>query len=278
MKVNHFFSRVVLVAITITVLAVLFDFISVGISEYTDYLWVFLANLLISGVFGFYVVQSYYHSYKLWLATFIIYYVIGSFNILIEALIFNVIDQSLTINAILIGVPSSAFKSFIMILSFNRWRAKGNSIPNFLPRKLHHWIGRILVGNFLYFFFYFSAGILLQAFTPRFAEFYGDKIPPLVDIVITNMFFRGFVFVGIAILIDRTVLGSKFTKAVLIGIIFSIVGGIAPLIPPNEFMPVFIRVAHGFEVGISNFLYGIFVYHIVSSKLPKQIVLKSTSN
>jgi hypothetical protein len=60
---------------------------------------------------------------------------------------------------------------------------------------------------------------------------------------------------------------SKLKKAVLIGLIFSILGGIAPLILPNEVMPLNLRMGHLFEVGISNFLYGFLLGYILSQKV-----------
>ena len=96
-------------------------------------------------------------------------------------------------------------------------------------------------------------------------EFYKDKIPSS-SLIINVQFFRGFVFVGVAILILRTLNLSLIKKAVLIGLIFSILGGIAPLIPPNEFMPAYVRLGHGFEVGTSNFLYGLVIGYLLGQK------------
>ncbi len=45
-----------------------------------------------------------------------------------------------------------------------------------------------------------------------------------------------------------------------------VLGGIAPLLLPNPFMPSGIRLAHGFEVGISNFLFGMIVGAALASK------------
>ena len=105
-------------------------------------------------------------------------------------------------------------------------------------------------------FLYILAGMILYLSMPRLNEFYGDKIPPMELIIKTQIFLRAFVFMAIAVLINRTVVLPKYQKAVLVGLIFSVIGGIAPLIVPSELMPQFVRIGHGFEVGISNFLYG----------------------
>ena len=59
---------------------------------------------------------------------------------------------------------------------------------------------------------------------------------------------------------------SVVKKAILIGLTFAILGGIAPLIPPNELMPSYVRLGHGFEVGISNFIYGILLALLLKLK------------
>ncbi len=82
----------------------------------------------------------------------------------------------------------------------------------------------------------------------------------------------------------RTLNIALSKKAVLIGLTFAVIGGIAPLIPPNELMPAYVRLGHGFEVGISNFIYGVLLAILLRSKsvqkidLHTELVSASTSN
>ena len=74
---------------------------------------------------------------------------------------------------------------------------------------------------------------------------------------------------GIALLILHSMKGSTWQKAIYIGLVFSILGAIAPLIPHSELMPDFVRLGHGIEVSLSNFLYGLilgFLFNRASSK------------
>ncbi|MDN3689356.1 serine hydrolase [Cyclobacterium jeungdonense] len=146
-----------------------------------------------------------------------------------------------------------------------KWNTQQERIK-FKSRSVFSWIWRILLGNSLYFIFYAIAGLTLQAVYPEFMVFYKDKIPPF-DLIIGTQFIRGFIFVGIAILILKTLRLSLIKKAILIGLMFSIFGGIAPLIPPNELMPGYVRLGHGFEVGISNFLYGLVLGYLLRQKI-----------
>jgi len=255
--------RILGASVLLTILSLVMDFLFGNVQGFTAYLWKLLANLLLCGALGFYVLKSYYNGKKLWLHTFIIFYLIGYFNILIEALIFNVTDQWQTTKDLQIGLPITAIGSFILVWILGKWTAQEIEKPSFAKRKVFSWIWRILTTNVLYFIFYSIGGMVFYLSMSRFEEFYQDKIPPFLLIILTNLCFRGFIFVAIAILIDRTMEGKNFIKALTVGAIFSILGGIAPLIPPNEFMPAFIRIGHGFEVGVSNMLYGICAFYIM---------------
>jgi hypothetical protein len=68
---------------------------------------------------------------------------------------------------------------------------------------------------------------------------------------------------------------SLIKKAILIGLIFSVLGGVAPLIPPSELMPSYVRLGHGFEVGISNFIYGIVLAVLLRSSTVNEMHLHS---
>ena len=97
-------------------------------------------------------------------------------------------------------------------------------------------------------------------------QFYEFKIPSFELIIKTQLLLRGFIFVAIAILMLRTLNLSLLKKAILIGLTFSILGGIAPLMSPNDLMPDYVRLGHGFEVGISNFFYGITLGYLLGQK------------
>lgn len=270
-------KNILVATLGLTFLSIIFDFFQGGVMPIANYSWNLLANLLIVIPFGYYANSNPNQSKKIWQSTFLIFYVIGYFNILIEAWIFNVTDRGDTTLMLLLGIPYSAIASFFIVYLFRGWLTEPSKIISFKARGVGRWIAKILGANFLYFIFYIAAGIFLQALTPRFSEFYGDKIPDFIDIIITNMFFRGFVFVSIVILIDRTIEMNTITKALLIGAIFAILGGIAPLLPPNPLMPPFIRFAHGFEVGISNLLYGISAFYILRSvPLQKETSIQSS--
>ncbi len=232
------------------------DLIFSGIYPLNHYLWRGLGMLLIAIPTIGYLRHSWLQKGRLTGALWLIFFIIGTFNILIEAYLFNIITRVETFQGMLQGFLSVTPGILAIGFLYTGRLAQAQKAL----RKQHSVIGyiwRILTGNVLYFIFYASAGMILQASYPELMEFYEDKIPPIILIIQTNLFFRGFVFVSIAILIAQTTELNKWRTGVLIGLFFSILGGIAPLLSPNELMPIHIRLAHGFEVGISNFLYGL---------------------
>ncbi len=235
--------------------SILSDLFFTGMPGLNHYAWRGMGLILMAIPTASYLSHSWLGKWRLVASLWLIFLVIGTFNILIEAYLFNVTSLSETWQGMLQG-----FLSFTPgILAIGLLLPNQQNAIQKPVRKSHSifgYIWRIVTGNVLYFLFYVVAGMILQASYPGLMDFYADKIPPLILIVKTNLFFRGFVFVAIAILIAQTTHLNKWQTGMLIGAFFSILGGIAPLLSPNELMPVDIRLAHGFEVGISNFLYG----------------------
>lgn len=123
-------------------------------------------------------------------------------------------------------------------------------------RSLLKWSWKIASVVLLYVVFYIIAGMILQASLPELDQFYKGKIPAF-QVMIYTQFLRGLIFIGIAVYLQQFVsTAPKWKYAVLVGLVFSMLGGIAPLLPPNNLMPAVIRLGHGFEVGISNLLFG----------------------
>lgn len=245
-------------------------------------LWLFFSDVLVVLLLAMIARNNRYESGQLIAIIFSVFFAIGSFNILVEAFIFNVTDRSATILQMGVNTIEMALFSFVLVKYIIK--NSGTQRLAFNERKLFGWIWRIITGNLMYLIFYILAGAVLYLSVPKLNEFYVDKIPPMDLIIKTQLFLRGFVFIAIAILIDRTVLLIKYKKAILVGLVFSIIGGIAPLLVPNEVMPQFVRIGHGFEVGISNFFYGflmsILFYqsflrtnHIENQSYPKELGL-----
>lgn len=265
MKLNYYI-KLLLASIIILVLYLVFDALFLSRNSLGSInLWGVVSAILIVIILGLYVSYSSLRGLKLVLSVFFIYYIIGHFNLLIEAYIFNVTDRAETTKEMFQGLFIVAIFAPLFVLVLNKWEGSSESL-RFKGRSVFSWIWRSVLGIFIYLIFYIGAGMILQATYPDLMSFYEGKLPA-ADVMILTQFPRGLLFVLVAILMLRTLKLPQFKKALIIGLVFSVIGGIAPLIPPSEFMPANIRLVHGIEVGISNFLYGMTLAYLLGQEL-----------
>lgn len=228
--------------------------------------WMLVSNLLSVIILGLIIKYNTHTGMRLSLLIFLIYFLIGQFNILIEAYIFDVSDQRQTMLIILQGFLVTLISSPLLVYIFGKWRGQTLKLA-FAPRSGLSWTWRTIVGDLLYVFLYLLAGSILVAVYPKLMDFYGDKVPPF-SVMINTQFFRALIFIGVAILINRSTKLTLLQRALLIGAFFAVIGGIAPLIvPENELMPSYIRFGHAFEVGISNSLFGFILTFLMGQKI-----------
>jgi len=228
------------------------------------FIFIFISNLLIVLLLGYYIQRSTLTEKPLMITLFFIYILIGHFNILIEAYIFNVTDRIQTLSQLIQGFIQSLIIAPLLVIIFRKWKAEEKHIK-YEKRSIWSWVWKTFIGTILYLFFYLLAGFILQAVYPELLEFYAGKIPSF-DLMIGTQFIRAPIFILVTVIILRTLNQTNLSKAVYIGLFFTILGGIAPLIIPNELMPEYIRYAHLFEVSISNFLFGFILAYLFKQK------------
>lgn len=258
------FVKSIFGALLLTVLYILFNMLLGQTLAFDNLFWGILPNYLVALLLGYYIMSSSLGGIRLSISVFLIYFLIGHFNLLIEAYIFNVSSRQETALEIIRGLFISVTFSPLYVYIFRNKIVKEAVI--FSKRSLIGWFWRILVADILYLLLYIIAGFVLTIVYPQLLQFYEGKIPPFDILINTQLFIRGFIFIGIALLMLQTLNISVAKKAILIGLTFAILGGIAPLIPPNELMPSYVRLGHGFEVGISNFVYGILLTLLLKLK------------
>lgn len=226
--------------------------------------WIFIANTLMATTMHLALRRSALAPVRpLFFWIFMLSFTIGAFNILVEAYIFHVTTLEQTLAALGDGFVTFLLLSGGLAYSFRK-KLPGPRLSN--NRSPLQWTWRIALGALLYLFVYFIAGALLQASLPALGEFYKDKLPP-IGLILETQIFRGLVFSSVAILFLRGCRNDATGKSVILGLFFTILGGIAPLIPPNEFMPLNLRVGHGIEVGISNFIYGLLLARLLNPSI-----------
>ena len=232
-----------------------------------DALRTFLSASLTAAVLSFVLTFSRWSGYRAIVMTFVLYWGVSHFNTLNEAIFF---DLDLGGGQ---GVMAMALSSFLsvalvsvgLVVLAGRWEegAAGAEGEHMEARTALSWTWRFLVAAFCYYIFYFIAGIIIFPFVK---EYYADKSLPGLGQVFLMQIFRGGVYAAIGILMMRVMVTSRKVTALTFGAALSILGGIAPLLPPNPIMPEDIRMVHMAEIGISNFLVGILMVRIQGGK------------
>lgn len=179
---------------------------------------------------------------------FLVGFVVGSANSLIEAVFFHVLGPKEVGTAALAAGIVFAILSPLAVLIAGRWRSGAARFEGggFTPLTL-------LAVVAAYELLYWSAGTLVF---PYIEHFYATRALPPAYAVAAVQVVRSLIFVGAVYPLLKS--GLRAAPLVL-ALVYSVIGGIAPLLPDNPYMPPDIRFYHGIEVTVSNFIFGLAV-------------------
>jgi hypothetical protein len=189
--------------------------------------------------------------WRLVLKLFLVGFVTGSANNLLEAAVYGVLAPRQLLAA---GVPAAiifAILSPAAVLLAGRWRSASVQVSDegIAPLNL---LGVVAAYELLYW----TAGTLVY---PYIADFYATKTVPPVYAVAALQVVRSLIFFGAAYpLLKRGLRGAPLVLALVYGVI----GGVAPLLPDNPYMPPDVRFYHAIETSLSNFLFGLVVGYL----------------
>ena len=183
-------------------------------------------------------------------------FVVGSANNLLEAVVYGVLSLR---QALAASVPAAivfAILSPLAVLLAGRWKNGSEAeAAGVTPMTL-------LIVVAAYEVLYWTAGTLVY---PYIAHFYATKtIPPVYEVASLQVV-RSLIFFGVAYPLLRAGLRSA---PLIMGLVYGVVGGIAPLLPDNPYMPPDIRFYHGIETSVSNFLFGLIVGYLFTRARP----------
>lgn len=116
---------------------------------------------------------------------------------------------------------------------------------------------KFVVSDFSYIILYYTAGMIIFPFVRDF--YAGQQLPSMGTIVALQLLIRGPVFVLICIGLARMLGMTRLSGAIAVGVIFTLLSGVAPLIVPNPYFPDAVRWVHFGEVVSENFVFGAFV-------------------
>jgi hypothetical protein len=217
--------------------------------------WVALSNLVNAATLAWLAKQSRLSGPRLagWLA--LLFFGISTFNNMIEALFFHVFGARDFARYLLQGALTAIPFSFVLVALMGRMRGTSSGMASAASAGgAGSWAWRLAAADLLYLACYLGAGNVIY---PWVREFYESRnLPAQVLIAAMQLLCRGPIFIALTLLAVRMIDGDRWEKAVVAGTMLSLVGGVAPLLIPNPYLPDAVRWAHFFEVGTSNFIYG----------------------
>jgi hypothetical protein len=186
--------------------------------------------------------------WRLVLMLFLLGFVVGSANSLVEALFFGVLGAKEAVAAAVVAAIIFGVLSPAAVFLAGRWRTADGpgDEGGFTPMTL---LGVVVAYELLYW----GAGVLVF---PYVSHFYATRALPPGYAVAAVQVARSLIFVGAA----YPMLKSGLRGApLMLALVYSIIGGVAPLLPDNPYMPPDIRFYHAIETTASNFIFGLVV-------------------
>jgi Ca2+/Na+ antiporter len=216
--------------------------------------WVVLSDLLTAGILALIARRSSLRGSALAARLAVVFFGISTFNGMIEALFFHVVGSVEFVRYVLQGAVTAILFCFALVVLLGRRRAERPAPARMSPAFETPPAWRLAAADLLYVFCYFAAGAAIYPWVRAFYEGRGLPARPLVAAM--QILVRGPIFIGLVLLMARMVDGERWEKAALAGAALSLLGGVAPLLIPNPYLPDPVRWAHFFEVGVSNFVFG----------------------
>ena len=131
----------------------------------------------------------------------------------------------------------------------------------------------LLLAAIIWPMIYMAAGYYIAwQFEPVRIYYNGSSVmEPFYKLMIENItsglyafqIFRGFIWIGIGYLILISLQCAPFKKALILGLLFSVISS-SQLLLPNPIMPEMVRVAHLIETSSSNFIWGFILAFVLN--------------
>jgi len=219
--------------------------------------WLFLTNAVVVTALCIVAVRAEWRGWKLGVAVAAIPLVIASVNLL-EATIF-LKNAPLEFGRIFVHTVLSA--ALIVPVWFVLFGRRDDVAPeHYHPMQAktpgeRAW--KFVVSDLTYLFLYYGTGMIIY---PYVKDFYATQtLPSLGTIVALQLLVRGPVFVLLCVALTRMLGMPRLTGALTVGLVFTLLSGVAPLLMPNPFFPDAVRWVHFCEVTSENFVFGVIV-------------------
>jgi hypothetical protein len=124
-------------------------------------------------------------------------------------------------------------------------------------KSLGERVWKLVTCDLTYLVLYLAAGVLIF---PYVKSFYASQaLPSTTTIVGLQLLVRGPLFILLCLLLTRMLGMPRRSGALAVGLLFTVLSGMAPLLMPNPYFPDSVRWAHFAEVVSENFIFGVMV-------------------
>ena len=215
--------------------------------------WMLLTNAVVVAALSFVAVRAEWRGWKLGAALAAIPAAIASINLL-EGVVFLTNTQLEWGRIFVYTLISAVLVVPVWMLLFGR--------RNEPPQEHFHPIAsksrgerawKFAVSDLTYILLYYGTGMIIF---PYVKDFYATQhIPPVGTIVALQLMIRGPVFVLLCLAITRMLNLPRVSGAIAVGILFTLLSVVAPLLMPNPVFPDSVRWVHFCEVTSENFVF-----------------------
>jgi hypothetical protein len=238
-----------------------------------------LAVIVVMGCSLIYPVgRSRAHGPRLLLAVFVLAAGVNAGLVLFEMLVFT---EPGSVGGLLFWwICRAAGLSLVLVVALGRWRSGNDSSAVTSPPRygVSGWLWRVAVSVLCYTALFMVAGLLimqLEAVPDYTSPEYADAVEvggqessepaakagvvkvPELPVIFGFIWTRGLACIVLALPLLRGLSGGRWTAGLSIGIALAVLGGVAPLLAPNDEMTTAARLGHMLEISWSNLAYGL---------------------
>jgi hypothetical protein len=145
----------------------------------------------------------------------------------------------------------------VWMLLFGKRQGGAEHFHPIASKSLGQRAWRLIACDVSYLVLYFICGTIIF---PYVKDFYATQtLPAPGTIVALQLLLRGPVFLLLCLLMLRMLGMPRWSGALALGAVFTLLSGVAPLLMPNPYFPDSVRLVHLMEVTTSNFAFGVIV-------------------
>ena len=219
----------------------------------------FVSNFLLAAALAYPISRSRLSGRSLLGVVFLAVFGLMTVLTLVEAALFlNMTTGELLIEVVRTTLFSAAL-SWLVVTLYPKTNDRVIEVehdPN--PPTTASWVRRWIGVSLLYVVLYITAGLLILPLIKTWYEAQGT-LEPDPAFFFPFQIARGALFVACVLPLLRSMSATRRQASLAMAVMIPLVHGVAGLIPPNPFMPDYVRHAHMLEIGWSNFVLGLLI-------------------